>query len=508
MKKILLIAAVLLAVLMLAACGGSSDDGIWIDSVYPYEAPDINEDTTSTPTPAEPVVLTPAEIFEKNKYAVFQIVAFGADDSGWFGSGFLIDSSGTAVTNHHVMIGAVEAFALMYDGSYFEITGYFSYDIENDLALIQVGNPNDVFRYVTLGNSDESRVGETVFAVGGPEGDPITFTAGMISRFANEPVSFDIYTIAGMIQSTAAIYGGNSGGPLLNDRGQVIGINSAGRADRASVQWAVPINRVAAPAGGRLNPLPIGPAAPAHVEGQITYLARFNFIPDLTSVSRDVSLLMSGTPVDLGETSGLYYEFYDYLILYHVLEELWIPITDLYDIVLMEHGFVFQNIVHFEEEVWVYFFHPGHNVSLSYVYSWGYDILMVGIVHGNVYWDFYHADGAPGAQIPDQLFLDPALVGAWEFWDTDNDLYISWMLAGQHLFYVFEEDGTGAFFVLDANGAVVHEYNFYWGTDGLVVYIEYTNIDLFLAYLYEIDLRDGVLFMADDEDEHILVLFE
>ena len=507
MKRILFIATVILAVFVLAACGSSSDNE-YESTFVETDLSATNETQAPNITPAEPVVLTPAQIFENNKYAVFQIVAFGADDSGWFGSGFLIDSTGVAVTNHHVMIGAVEAYALMYDGSYFEITGYFSYDIDNDLAIIQVGNANDVFRYAILGNSDESMVGETVFAVGGPEGDPITFTSGMISRFANEPVSFDIYTIAGMIQSTAAIYGGNSGGPLLNDRGQVIGINSAGRADRASVQWAVPINRVAAPTGGAINQLPIGPAVPDHVEGRITQLARFNFIPDLTSVSRDVSLLMSGTPVDLGETSGLYYEFYDYLILYHVLEDYWISITDLYDIALKEHGFVFQNIVQWEGETWVYFFHPGHNVSLSYVFSWGYDILMVGIVRGNVYWEFYHAGGAQGVQIPDQLSLDPALIGIWEFWDTDNEMYHEWMLAGQHLFYVFDEDGTGAFYVLDASGDVIHEYSFYWGTDNMVVYIEYTDIDLLLVYFYEIDMHYGALFMADEEDEHILIFFE
>ena len=500
MKRILLISTVLLVVFMLAACGGSSGDE---DS---YETTDYYTSNETQDTYVEPIVLTPAQVFERNKYAVFQIAAFGADGSSWFGSGFLIDPSGTAVTNHHVMIGAVEAFALMYDGNYFDITGYFSYDIDNDLAIIQVGHENDeVFRYVVLGNSDEAMVGETVFAVGGPEGDPITFTAGMISRFANEPVSFDIYTISGMIQSTAAIYGGNSGGPLLNDRGQVIGINSAGRADRASVQWAVPINRVEAPTYGSLNQLPIGPVAPTHIEGQITQLARFDFIPDLTSVSGDVVLLMSGTPVDLGETSGLYYEFYDYLILYHVLEEYWIPITDLYDIILEEHGFVFQNIVHWEGETWVYFFHPGHNVSLSYVFSWGYDILMVGIVQGNVYWEFYHSGRV---QIPDQLSLDTALVGVWEFWDTDNEMYLSWMLADQYLFYVFEEDGTGVFLVLDSDGALVHEYNFYWGTDDMVVFIDYTDIDLLLAYFYEIDLQQGILFMMDAEDEHLLVFIE
>ena len=476
---------------------------------------DFTQATESTPTPTpeptphttpEPVVLSGSEIFAMNRDAAFQIRLIGEGWSGW-GSGFFISSTGTAVTNHHVLLDAIEAYVVMYDGTTFEIMGFYSYDIDNDLAIIRVGNANDVFTPASLGNSDELVVGENVFALGGPDGDSLTFTPGGITRFAREPINFGIYTVSGMIQHSAAIYGGNSGGPLFNDRGQVVGVNSARRDDRLSTQWAVPINRVVVPMGGMLNPLPLR-LTPTQVDGQITFLAQFPFIPDLTSVSRDVSLIMSGTPVDLGETSGLFYDLFDYLILYGVHEDDWIHATDLYDEYLMERGFIFQNVVHWGDETWVYLFHPGYNVSLSYFYTWGYNMLMVGIGRGDIYNEFYHSNEA---QVPDhdQLFLDLALVGAWEFVETSNDQYLSWMNDGLRLFYEFEGDGTGIFFAFDSSWSIRAEYFFNWSVDDdeVVVYIVYTDINLILTYYYEYDMY-GNLLLTDGIVIHHLVFTE
>jgi S1-C subfamily serine protease len=231
------------------------------------------------PTPAASgEVLTAAQVFAANRDAVIIIRAVCADGFSWTGSGFFINSSGVAVTNHHVMDNMVRAAAILYDGSEFNISGYYSYDTANDLAVIQVDGTG--FDYVTLGNSDAVMVGENVFAIGGPDWDPLTFTDGMVSRIAYEPVSFGRYTISGMFQNTAAIYGGNSGGPLLNDRGEVIGVNTAGHTVRARVQWAVPINRVSPPArNAALNPLPVG-GMPApqqiYTPGQVTFVRAFS----------------------------------------------------------------------------------------------------------------------------------------------------------------------------------------------------------------------------------------
>jgi hypothetical protein len=240
----------------------------------------------------------------------------------------------------------------------------------------------------------------------------------MISRIAAEPISFDGYTVSGMLQHTAAIYGGNSGGPLLNEYGQVIGINTAGRLDRASVQWAVPINRVEMPrSGSTLNRLPMGaPAIQLPVfDGRIAYLPQFPTIPDFLSVSRNASLIMSGTPRDLGETSGIIYELYDFLYIYNIGTQHWIPDTDEFDRELERRGFIFQNVVHFNQEVWVYLFHPGQNLSVSYAFFHGLDLLQIAIGRGDVYTIFYHSDAPVVPDFPTDFV--PAgsqqFVGEW-----------------------------------------------------------------------------------------------
>ncbi|MCL2387587.1 MAG: S1C family serine protease [Defluviitaleaceae bacterium] len=512
MKKVMLAMVVLTAVVVFSACSRLMSileedqlvtGPVAVVDIIPAEPP---HPVVTPQPPLSNVVLTPAQIFDKNKNAVIQIVAFCEDDWTYFGSGFIIDANGTAVTNHHVMANMVEAWAVLYDGREIEISGFFSYDIGNDLAIIQVGTGAESFQYVTMGDAYAMSVGEPVFAVGGPEGDPLTFTDGMISRFANEPVSFGIYTIEGMLQSTAAIYGGNSGGPLLNDRGHVIGINSAGRPDRPSVQWAVPINRVDVPtAASARSPLPIGGrrATQERPAQQATHLARFNFIPDLAFTSHNATLLMSGTPVDLGETSGLFYELYDYLVIYHIPERHWVPDTDRFDIVLREHGFVMQNVVPFGTEIWVYFFHPTRNISLSYVYFLDFDTLLVGIVDGNVYWEFYHA----GPSIPDNLELDSSLIGVWEFIYTTSETYIVWSEAGEYIFYAFDADGTGQFATFNAAGDIIREFDFNWGTHNFELVITYTDIDLVLVYPYEYDTQYGLLFLGYENDGHVLAYF-
>ena len=187
------------------------------------------------------------EIFERYGNAIFKIVT----DRGQ-GTGFFITSSGIAITNHHVMEGANRATAILLDDTELDITGfYYSSFLNNDLAIIQVDRINGDFEYLHLGDSENIRIGENIVALGHPDtgpspiGEPLTVTTGNISTvLKGRPVKINIYTVEGLIQFTAAIYTGSSGGPLLNIYGEVIGINSFGRSDRGSVHWAVPINRV------------------------------------------------------------------------------------------------------------------------------------------------------------------------------------------------------------------------------------------------------------------------
>jgi len=425
------------------------------DDYSSVDAPPVDAGpiVVATPPPVDTGALSGAEIFANNRDAVLIIRGVCADGYSWTGSGFIVHSSGVAITNHHVMYGLVDAVALLYDGREFNILGYYSYDFGNDLAVIQLDGSG--FDYVIIGNSDATRVGENVFAIGGPDWDPITFTPGMISRIANEPITFNMYSISGMLQSTAAIYGGNSGGPLLNDRGQVIGVNAAGHMVRASVQFAVPINRIIMPgAGDAVNPLPVGRAAipgrpPA---GEVLYYARFPFIPDFMSVSRYGTFSLSGTPADLGlEQGDVLYDFYSYLYIYDLLERYWVADTDIFDAELFESGFNFQNVVQHGDTTWVYFFHPGENYSLSYAFLRGDDILVVAIVEGDVYEHFYHGGGGGESSLPqhddDDFTIDftgHPLIGNWA-WDQNDD-YI----------YEFRTDGSGT------RGFSANRYNIYW----------------------------------------------
>ena len=230
-------------------------------------------------------ILTGTEVFEKNADAVFSIYYrvpeywnlceevlawrypyFLFEPTGLYapgGSGFFVSAAGVAVTNHHVAIGWEHMLIRTHEGGIYPILGYYSYDIDNDIAIIQVGGSG--FQYTTF-SEVPVRVGDNVFAIGSSDGDPNTFTAGIISRFAGE-ISFDVYTITDMIQHTAPIYPGNSGGPLFDHYGKVVGVNAAASSWRASAAYAVRIERVDLDSAllASLNPLPLGGDAVAIV---------------------------------------------------------------------------------------------------------------------------------------------------------------------------------------------------------------------------------------------------
>ena len=442
-----------------------------------------------TVAPTDSDTLPAAEIFANNRDAVVIIRGTCANGHSWTGSGFFLTSTGIAVTNHHVMDGLTTAFAILYDGREFLITGYYSYDIGNDLAIIQVDGRGVSFDYVTLGNSDETRVGESVFAIGGPDWDPLTFTPGMISRIAYEPINFNIYSIAGMLQSTAAIYGGNSGGPLLNDRGHVIGVNAAAHTIRASVQFAIPINRVQFPAAGTAErQLPIGQRGqspvPDRERGDIFMYTRFPFIPDFMSVSQHGNFAFSGTPRDLGLYPGdIIYDFYGYLFAYEMPPQRWIAETDAYDVELISAGFVFQQVVTFEGETWVYFYHPGENMSLSYAFLSDIDTLLIAIVEGDVHERFYGQDTPSPITPPDGAIVnhgDHPLMGTWE-WDSDAS-YI----------YIFRADGSGT------RGFSGSRYDFYWlAHDGVL----YMDVGRFLVEEWSYTIVNNVLTIDSNQSD-------
>jgi serine protease Do len=144
------------------------------------------------------------------------------DKSSGLGSGFIFNADGLVVTNHHVIEGADEITVKLHDGTK-HVATVIGHDAKTDLALLSI-TVNQPLPFLTFGNSDKARVGDWVIAVGNPFGFSETFTVGIISARGRDIQSgpYDDF-----IQIDASINKGNSGGPLLNRQGEVIGINTA-----------------------------------------------------------------------------------------------------------------------------------------------------------------------------------------------------------------------------------------------------------------------------------------
>jgi serine protease Do len=139
------------------------------------------------------------------------------------GSGFVIDSSGLVVTNNHVIEGADEIIINFTDGSKLKVTKILGHDPKTDLALLKV-EPKKPLKAVIFGDSAKMRVGDWVMAIGNPFGLGGSVTVGIISATKRD-INAGPYD--DFLQTDAAINRGNSGGPLFNMNGEVIGVNTA-----------------------------------------------------------------------------------------------------------------------------------------------------------------------------------------------------------------------------------------------------------------------------------------
>jgi serine protease Do len=139
------------------------------------------------------------------------------------GSGFVIDPAGLVVTNNHVIEGADEIIINFTDGSKLKVVKILGHDPKTDLALLQV-EPKKPLKAVTFGDSAKMRVGDWVMAIGNPFGLGGSVTVGIISATKRD-INAGPYD--DFLQTDAAINRGNSGGPLFNMDGQVIGVNTA-----------------------------------------------------------------------------------------------------------------------------------------------------------------------------------------------------------------------------------------------------------------------------------------
>lgn len=157
------------------------------------------------------------------------------------GSGFIIDADGSILTNHHVIEGAERILVKLSDGRSLRAR-VVGTDPDTDIALLKVDG-QDRLPVAVLGDSSTLRMGEWVCAIGNPLGYEHSVTVGVVSFIGRKlfDTSLDNY-----IQTDAAINFGNSGGPLINARGEVIGINAAISSRASNIGFAVPINGAAA----------------------------------------------------------------------------------------------------------------------------------------------------------------------------------------------------------------------------------------------------------------------
>jgi putative serine protease PepD len=164
------------------------------------------------------------------------------------GSGFVIDKAGHIVTNYHVVRGASSIQVSFSNNERIKAT-VVGEDPSTDIAVLKVGVKSRALKSLPLGDSDTVRVGDQVIAIGNPFGLDRSVTAGIVSAVQRRLEAPNSLSISHVIQTDAALNHGNSGGPLLNAQGQVIGVNAqieTGGAGQGNVGigFAIPINTV------------------------------------------------------------------------------------------------------------------------------------------------------------------------------------------------------------------------------------------------------------------------
>jgi S1-C subfamily serine protease len=185
------------------------------------------------------VTITAQGMSTRNPFSPFNVPATGV------GSGIVVSSNGLILTNYHVVDGARTLSVATSDGQTLDAT-VVATDETHDLAVIRA--TGGTLTAATLGDSDQLLVGQTVLAIGSPLGEfTETVTRGIVSALGRSITVGDQATgatkkLSGLIQTDAAINPGNSGGPLINERGEVVGINSAVSQSAEGIGFAIPIN--------------------------------------------------------------------------------------------------------------------------------------------------------------------------------------------------------------------------------------------------------------------------
>lgn len=242
--------------LICSLCGGVIGSGV----TYFITDGNRNNNSSGNSVTADPVsfasdnkALSAADIYKKVAPAVVMVSTKSLQSvNGWFqqetegmGSGFIINNDGYILTNYHVIDGAKEVTVTLSDNREVKAS-VVNYDADQDVAMIKINDDIEVPGVVELGDSDALQPGEEVLAIGNPLSKELssTLTKGIISAL-NRSVETKTGVSTNLIQTDTAINSGNSGGPLINTKGEVIGINTLKASDGAEgIGFAIPINDV------------------------------------------------------------------------------------------------------------------------------------------------------------------------------------------------------------------------------------------------------------------------
>ncbi len=225
------------------------------------------------------------------------------------GTGMIVSKNGYVLTNKHVVSGANSVSLIASDGKTYDNVKIVGTDPLNDIAFLKIPNVSDL-PAITIGDSKTIRIGQSVVAIGNALGQyQNTVTSGIISGLgrpviasADGSLNAESESLTDLVQTDAAINSGNSGGPLLNMRGQVVGINTAVAQDAQSIGFAIPIGA----AKGMLANL----VATGNIERAVVGLQYTSITPEISAerklpVTRgDLVIATSGKAIKEGSPAG------------------------------------------------------------------------------------------------------------------------------------------------------------------------------------------------------------
>jgi S1-C subfamily serine protease len=236
------------------------------DARGPIPQPLINDVDARRGPPADsapvgeqytPDELANIRVYEKANRSVVHITTRTTRPGGFFmqdvpaegeGSGSIIDMEGHILTNYHVIAGAREIRVTLFNGETLD-AGLIGRDPENDIAVLQISAPRKMLYPVEYGDSSRLRVGQKILAIGNPFGLDRTMTVGIVSSLNRDLPSRTGRQMKSIIQIDAALNQGNSGGPLLNTQGELIGMNTAianpsRTGENTGVGFSIPVNTI------------------------------------------------------------------------------------------------------------------------------------------------------------------------------------------------------------------------------------------------------------------------